>query len=159
DPLETMGPSDRWVLGSRLSQVWEDSTIHVGKMMMTLNVHAATSTIASPLSEFTVQLLPSTGGLQMASPTKDLFAGRGGGPAGWKPTITNPDLSTWQVKDFGGGYGQVTHSAALLFWLTGLRAQEVTCRVSSPHPDVDMYDAAIVRFTNGALGVVSGAAT
>ena len=33
---ETMGPSDRWVLGSPLSQVWEDSTTHVGKMMMTL---------------------------------------------------------------------------------------------------------------------------
>jgi predicted dehydrogenase len=98
---------------------------------------------------------------QMASPTKDFFAGRGGVPASWKPTIAKPDLSTWQVKDFGGGYGhgQVTHSAALLFWLTGLRAREVTCRVGSPHSGVDMYDAAIVQFTNGALGVVSGAAT
>jgi predicted dehydrogenase len=97
----------------------------------------------------------------MASPTKQFFSGNGSVPSSFNPTIARPDLSTWQTKSLGGGYahGQVTHSAALMFWLVGLDVHEVTCQTSSPQSRVDMYDAAIVRFTNGALGTVSGAAT
>lgn len=97
----------------------------------------------------------------MASPTKDFFAGRGGVPSSWTPTIATPNLDTWQVKELGGGYahGQVTHSSALMFWLTGLRAAEVSCRMTSPDSQVDMYNAAHVLFDNGAIGTISGAAT
>lgn len=97
----------------------------------------------------------------MASPTKEFFSGKGGVPSSFSPTIAQPDLSTWQIKHLGGGYahGQVTHSAALMFWLVGLDAQQVICQTSSPHSGVDMYDAAIVRFTTGALATLSGAAT
>ena len=79
----------------------------------------------------------------------------------WQPTLAAPEPSTWQVAENGGGYGhgQVTHSSALLLWLTGLRAAEVSARMTSPGSAVDMYDAASVRFENGAIGVVSGAAT
>ena len=53
----------------------------------------------------------------------------------------------------------MTHASSLLLWLTGLRAAEVSARMTSPGSPVDMYDAASVRFDNGAIGVVSGAAT
>jgi predicted dehydrogenase len=95
------------------------------------------------------------------SPTKDFFSGGVRVPSPWEPTIAQPDPSTWQVKEHGGGYGygQITHSSALLHWLTGLRAAEVTARMTAPNSRVDMYDAATVAFGNGAIGVVSGAAT
>lgn len=97
----------------------------------------------------------------MASPTRGLF--------GTDPTHmlerwnsdTAPDPSTWSSPQHGGGYahGQVTHSSALLFWLTGLRAASVAGRVSTAGSAVDLFDAGVVRFTNGALGSLSGAAT
>ena len=97
----------------------------------------------------------------MASPTFNLFGGTGTAPAQWTATIAEPDPNTWQNPAQGGGYayGQVTHSSALLFWLTGLRAKEVSCRMSAPNAKVDLYNAATVSFTNGALGTISGAAT
>lgn len=97
----------------------------------------------------------------MASPTKSLFAGAGEPPSEQAPTIAAPDPRTWQAPEQGGGYahGQVTHSSALMFWLTGLRAQEVACRMTRPNAQVDLYNAASVTFTNGALGAISGAAT
>jgi predicted dehydrogenase len=97
----------------------------------------------------------------MASPTSSLIGGKGAPPSQWKPTLAEPDPNTWQNPAQGGGYahGQVTHSSALMFWLTGLRAREVTCRMAAPNVQVDLYNAATVTFTNGALGTVSGAAT
>jgi predicted dehydrogenase len=97
----------------------------------------------------------------MASPTKALFGGSGAPPSQWTPTIAEPDPATWQAKEQGGGYahGQITHSSGLMFWLTGLRAQEVSARMIAPDSLVDMYNAASVMFENGALGTVSGAAT
>jgi predicted dehydrogenase len=100
----------------------------------------------------------------MASPTRDFFSGSGGigeMPEEWSETLSEPDPSTWQVKENGGGYahGQITHSSGMLFWLTGMRAREVTCRMTAPNSAVDLYDAATVVFDNGAIGVISGAGT
>ncbi len=97
----------------------------------------------------------------MASPTKDFFSGGGSVPTQWTPGIAAPDPRTWQVKANGGGYGhgQVTHSSALMFWLTGLRAREVSARMTSPNSDVDMYNTATVVFESGAIASLSGAAT
>lgn len=97
----------------------------------------------------------------MASPTKELFGGSGKAPEQRVASFTDPDPTTWQVKENGGGYahGQITHSSGLMFWLTGLRAKEVSARMSSTNSSVDMYDAATVTFDNGAMGVISGAAT
>jgi predicted dehydrogenase len=97
----------------------------------------------------------------MASPTKSLFAGAGEPPSEQSPTIAAPDPRTWQAPEQGGGYahGQVTHSSALMFWLTGLRARQVACRMTHPNAQVDLYNTAAVTFTSGALGTISGAAT
>lgn len=97
----------------------------------------------------------------MASPTRGLF---GGDPTHmlerWD-SDTKPELSTWADPRHGGGYahGQVTHSSALFFWLTGLRAATVAGRVANAGSVVDLFDAAVIRFDGGALGSLSGAAT
>src|SRR5262249_59288886 len=56
----------------------------------------------------------------------------------------------------GGGQGQtqVTHSAALLFWLTGLRPRRVAAFCESFELEVDLVDAVTVRFDGGALGTI-----
>jgi predicted dehydrogenase len=97
----------------------------------------------------------------MASPTRGLF--------GTDPTHmlerwnsdTAPDPTTWSSPEHGGGYahGQITHSSALLFWLTGLRAASVAGRVINAGAPVDLFDAGVIRFDNGAIGSLSGAAT
>lgn len=97
----------------------------------------------------------------MASPTRGLF--------GTDPTHmlerwnsdTAPDPTTWSSPEHGGGYahGQITHSSALLFWLTGLRAASVAGRAITAGAPVDLFDAGVIRFDNGALGSLSGAAT
>jgi predicted dehydrogenase len=99
---------------------------------------------------------------RMASPTKSFFAGSNSTvPAAWAPTITAPEPETWQstVRGGGYGYGQITHIAGLLFWLTELRALRVACLMTAPHSKVDMYNSAIVEFASGAIGSISGAAT
>ena len=97
----------------------------------------------------------------MASPTKDFFAGVGGVPAVWTPTLAAPDMRTWQEPSRGGGYahGQLTHVAAMALWLTGLRVDSVSAVLSRAGAVVDMYDAAHVRYSNGAIGTFTGAAT
>jgi predicted dehydrogenase len=98
----------------------------------------------------------------MASPTRGLFAGDTNHiRALWDSQTSGPDPATWQSPDPGGGYahGQVTHSSALLFWLTELRAASVMAKVSTGGAAVDLFDAAVVTFDNGALGSLSGAAT
>jgi predicted dehydrogenase len=99
----------------------------------------------------------------MASPTRGLFAGD---PADitqlWESeTGSTPDVSTWQSPRRGGGYahGQITHSSALLFFLTGLRAATVAGRVSLGGAGVDLFDAGVMTFAGGAIGALSGAAS
>lgn len=99
----------------------------------------------------------------MASPTRGLFAGDPNDIRQlWESeTDSGPDKTTWQSPNRGGGYahGQVTHSSALLFWLTGLRAETVAGRVSRAGASVDLFNAAALTFDDGAIGALSGAAT
>nr|WP_082510610.1 Gfo/Idh/MocA family oxidoreductase [Leifsonia sp. Leaf325] len=98
----------------------------------------------------------------MASPTRGLFAGDTNHiRALWDSQTSGPDPSTWQSPAHGGGYahGQVTHSSALLFWLSGLRAASVMAKVSTGGAAVDLFNAAVITFDDGALGSLSGAAT
>ncbi|MBD7957732.1 Gfo/Idh/MocA family oxidoreductase [Microbacterium sp. Sa4CUA7] len=99
----------------------------------------------------------------MASPTLGLFAGDTNHIRRlWDSQTSGPDPRTWQTPSKGGGYahGQITHSSALLFWLfDDLRAETVTAKVSTAGSAVDLYDAAVVGFSGGALGTVSGAAS
>jgi len=118
---------------------------------------------------FTVEakrLMPGVGDIQyalvhMASPTRGLFGGDPKHMLERWGSDTRPGESTWSDPSHGGGYahGQVTHSSALFFWLTGLRAATVAGRVSHAGSPVDLFDAAVVRFDGGALGTLSGAAT
>jgi predicted dehydrogenase len=57
----------------------------------------------------------------------------------------------------GGGQGQtqLTHSAALLLWLTGLHARVVTAMTGNFGLALDLVDALAVHFDGGALGSLS----
>lgn len=97
---------------------------------------------------------------QMASPLTDLFAGQ--------PMIETeshmfrPPPSTWATPGAAGGYGwgQLTHGLGLLGYVSGeLAPAEVTALTGLSPAGVDYYDAASVRFANGATGVISGSAT
>jgi predicted dehydrogenase len=97
----------------------------------------------------------------MASPVARLLRGE----EAWNPggnLLFTPEARTWADPEVaGGGYGhaQVSHSSGMLFWLTGLEPESVFAHMSGPGSRVDLYDAVSVRFRNGAVGTVSGAAT
>ena len=90
------------------------------------------------------------------STVRELYRGRGKaydayfGYAGPEDeTYSDPELA-------GGGQGQtqLTHSAALLFWLTGMRPVQLTAFTESFELAVDLCDAVSVRFDGGAIGIV-----
>jgi predicted dehydrogenase len=64
-------------------------------------------------------------------------------------TYSDPRLS-------GGGQGQaqVTHSAALLLWLTGLRPRRLSAFCEGFELEVDLVDAVAIQFDGGAVGTV-----
>jgi predicted dehydrogenase len=99
---------------------------------------------------------------RMASPTRDFFSANAAAvPASFRPALSGPNPDTWQNPKRGGGYihGQLTHSAALLLWLSGLRAQSVTAMRSAPGSQVELYTSALVDFGSGAAGALLGAGT
>jgi predicted dehydrogenase len=72
--------------------------------------------------------------------------------------VTGPQATTYSEPSIaGGGQGhlQVTHSAALLLWLTDLRPREVAGFVEGFDLKVDLCDAFSVRFEGGAIGTVA----
>lgn len=100
----------------------------------------------------------------MASPIRGLLSGAGmnvdevSGQSG--KSLFNPDPRTWadpQVAGGGYGHAQISHSSGMMFWLSGLRAHSAYSAMSGPGAQVDLYDAISVRFTEGAIGTVSGA--
>jgi predicted dehydrogenase len=92
-----------------------------------------------------------------ATPTRDVFAGDKG-LSSWQTAFFRPDKSTWQDPDQGGGfaYGQLSHSLAMMFWMTELDAETVAARRAPGK--VDLCDAATVTFSSGAIGMVGGSA-
>jgi predicted dehydrogenase len=64
---------------------------------------------------------------------------------------SDPELS-------GGGQGhlQITHSAGLLFFVTGLRVQHVLALMRNHGLPLDLVDVMAVAFEGGALGIVGG---
>jgi predicted dehydrogenase len=72
--------------------------------------------------------------------------------------LAAPDDSTYSDPALsGGGQGQtqLTHSAALLFWLTGLRATSVSAMTAGFELGVDLVDALAVQLDNGAIASLS----
>ena len=97
--------------------------------------------------------------LQMANALEDLFAGQP-----MKETegaMFRPPASTWaDPKRAGGfGWGQLVHALGLLFRITSLAPAEVFAVTGKSPAGVDFYDAAIVRFANGATASISGSST
>jgi predicted dehydrogenase len=97
--------------------------------------------------------------LQMASALEDLFAGQP-----MKETVGHmfrPPPSTWADPARAGGYGwgQLVHALGLLFRIADLKPSRVFAITGKSSTGVDYYDAAVVRFANGATASVSGSAT
>ncbi len=89
--------------------------------------------------------------LYRGEPEVDVYAYGAGdrfdGPL--KSTYSDPRLA-------GGGQGQtqLTHSLALLLFLTGLDPERVAAFMEQGPAALDVVDALTLRFRNGALGVV-----
>jgi len=97
--------------------------------------------------------------LQMASALGDLMAGQP-----MKETegaMFRPPASTWADPQRAGGYGwgQLVHALGLLFKIADIAPEEVFAMVGRSPAGVDYYDAAVVRFANGATASLSGAST
>lgn len=92
------------------------------------------------------------------SATRDVFSGERGLDS-WKTTFFRPADSTWRDPAQGGGfaYGQASHSIALMLHLTGLNAT-TTSAFRLDAGGIDLINAAAISFSNGAVGVLSGAA-
>lgn len=93
---------------------------------------------------------------QFASIVRELYRGN---PEPYRDvlgySVNPPGERTYADPEIaGGGQGQtqVTHSAALLFLLTGLRPVRVAALVESFELAVDLADAVAIRFAGGAIG-------
>lgn len=92
----------------------------------------------------------------MASFTRAIFTG--GALGQWSHVAIQPERSTWEAPDAGGGFahGQLSHALGLLYWLTDLRAARARAVTFDAASGIDLHDAAAITFANGATGVMSG---
>ena len=92
------------------------------------------------------------------SATRAVFEGDVG-LARWQTHFFRPDRATWQDPTQGGGfaYGQLSHSIALMLWLTGLEPRSVTAH-NYQAGAVDLCNAVSVLCGGGAVVSLSGAA-
>ncbi|MDR5760535.1 Gfo/Idh/MocA family oxidoreductase [Caballeronia sp. LZ035] len=95
---------------------------------------------------------------QMATPIEDLMSG--GQLQGTENEMFRPESATWTAKGSGGyGWGQLVHLLGGMFYVTGLDPREVFANVGLSGIGTDLYNALSVRFTSGATGAISGAAS
>lgn len=94
----------------------------------------------------------------MGTFTYDLFGGHGLKEAA--DHMFQPNKSTWADPDKAGGYGwgQLSHSLGLMFRLVNLAPKEVYALSTKSDADVDLTDAAVLTFENGARASISGSA-
>ncbi|MBB5754523.1 Gfo/Idh/MocA family oxidoreductase [Prosthecomicrobium pneumaticum] len=97
--------------------------------------------------------------LQMASALDDLMAGKPMQET--EGAMFRPPASTWADPKRAGGYGwgQLVHALGLFFRIADLAPAEVFAAVGRSPSGVDYYDAAVVRFENGATASLSGSST
>lgn len=95
----------------------------------------------------------------MASALRDLFSGTGAWFA--DTALVKPEMRTWSDAAVGGGFahGQFSHALGLLFYMTGMRAAEIFAIIGTSSSGADLFNSICCRFTNGATGVLGGAAT
>ena len=97
--------------------------------------------------------------MDMTSVTRGLLANLASYPSAAPDAI--PEAGTWTDPRNGGGYGQaqLTHALGVGLWLTGLRGESVFALMKAAlDAPVEHYDACAIRFRNGAIGSMSGAA-
>jgi predicted dehydrogenase len=95
---------------------------------------------------------------QMASPVGDLMTGSV--LAGTEKEMFQPDPMTWANPKTGGyGWGQLVHLLGGLFYVSDLAPREVFAFVGRSELGADLYNAAVLRFADGATGALSGSAT
>jgi predicted dehydrogenase len=96
--------------------------------------------------------------IRMSSFTRELLSNSGAYPKA--ATDTRPEQATWTDASLsGGGYAQaqLSHALGAALWLTGLRGSEVFAYMSAPlGAPVELHDAVVLRYTNGAIGTLSG---
>lgn len=96
--------------------------------------------------------------IHMASVTRELLSNTGAYPDAAPDTV--PEPRTWtDPRLSGGGYAQaqLTHALGVALWCTGLRGKEAFALTSAPlDAPVELHDAIALRFTNGAIGSMSG---
>ncbi len=90
---------------------------------------------------------------------RDLLGGRDGSeknPGGF--VVHGPGKVYSQPHLSGGGEGhlQITHSAGLMFFTTGLRAKRVHALMHNHGLPLDLVDTMTVEFEGAALGIVGG---
>jgi predicted dehydrogenase len=94
----------------------------------------------------------------MATFTYDLFGGHGLKEAA--DHMFQPNASTWADPDKAGGYGwgQLSHALGLMFRLVNLAPKAVYALDTKSDAKVDLTNAAILTFVNGAHASISGSA-
>jgi len=149
----TLDPVEAWDLVARAEQLGRHLLIANG-----FNYLPHLEKVRAWLAEGEIGAIEQVS-CQFSSATRPVFSGEVGFER-WRRAFFRPSRSTWQDPEGGGGfaYGQLSHSAALMFWITGLRAVEVSAR-SFPRVGIDLYDAAIIGFDNGAIGSFYGGAS
>ena len=76
------------------------------------------------------------------------------------PVVGPGDVYSDPARSGGGqGHLQVTHSAALMFFITGLKPVQVSAMMDHMDVKVDVIDAMAVRMDNGALASVGSTGT
>ncbi|MGS0897199.1 Gfo/Idh/MocA family protein [Burkholderia stagnalis] len=95
---------------------------------------------------------------QMATPIEDLMSG--GQLQGTENEMFRPESATWTSEGSGGyGWGQLVHLLGGMFYMTELVPHEVFANTGLSSIGTDLYDALTVRFSSGATGAISGAAS
>jgi predicted dehydrogenase len=110
--------------------------IEAGEIGAIEHVSCLFASTARDLYRGQVEVLRDVLGYPMAAPSESTYS---------DPVLT------------GGGQGQtqLTHSAALLLWLTGLRPRVVTALTGTFELSIDLVDAVAVGFDGGALASLS----
>ena len=94
----------------------------------------------------------------MATHTFDLFGGKGLKES--ESHMFQPQKSTWADPKRAGGYGwgQLSHALGLMFRLVDLAPKEIYAINTKSAANVDLNDAAVLTFENGATCSISGSA-
>ena len=97
--------------------------------------------------------------IKMTSPTRDVLTSDAR-YVNDDDASFSPDQGTWSDPLNGGGYGQaqLTHALGLALWITGQRAEAAFALNYPSDSGVELHQAAVLRFGDGGIGSVAGAA-